>query len=118
VQKTYKKKGEILSSPSAPSVIDRSIADVSFLAGMVVDKVMFYLPLYRATPKTDTGGSPPAKSNLNKALYQSRRAYRDNLFLFSLSLKRERIKAQIGRYYHGFRHPLKYVLREPLTLLS
>jgi transposase len=55
-KKTYKKKGEILSSPSAPSVIDRSIADVSFLAGMVVDKVMFHLPLYRQHQRLIQGG--------------------------------------------------------------
>lgn len=39
---------EILSCPPAPvGVLDGSRADVSFIAGMIVDKFAFHLPLYR-----------------------------------------------------------------------
>ena len=39
--------GELIT-PTAPiNVLDKSIADVSLLAGMLVDKFMYHLPLYR-----------------------------------------------------------------------
>jgi len=39
---------QILSCPPAPvGVLDGSRADVSFIAGMIVDKFTFHLPLYR-----------------------------------------------------------------------
>jgi len=42
-----KETGELIT-PSAPAnVLDKSIADVSLLAGMLVDKFMYHLPLYR-----------------------------------------------------------------------
>ena len=35
-------------TPAAPAtVLDKSVADVSFLAGMLVDKFVYHLPLYR-----------------------------------------------------------------------
>ena len=38
---------ELISPPAPVNVLDKSIADVSFLAGMLVDKFMYHLPLYR-----------------------------------------------------------------------
>ena len=39
---------QVLSCPPAPvGVIDGSRADVSFIAGMMVDKFAYHLPLYR-----------------------------------------------------------------------
>jgi transposase len=37
----------ILSTPAPANVLDRSVADVSFLVGMLVDKFCYHLPLYR-----------------------------------------------------------------------
>lgn len=37
----------LITSPAPANVLDKSIADVSFLAGMLVDKFMYHLPLYR-----------------------------------------------------------------------
>jgi len=37
----------ILSTPAPANVLERSVADVSFLAGMLVDKFCYHLPLYR-----------------------------------------------------------------------
>jgi len=43
----HKGTGELIT-PAAPiNVLDKSIADVSFLAGMLVDKFLYHLPLYR-----------------------------------------------------------------------
>ena len=42
-----KDTGELITPPAPLNVLDKSIADVSFLAGMLVDKFMYHLPLYR-----------------------------------------------------------------------
>jgi transposase len=42
-----KESDELITPPAPTNVLDRSIADVSFLAGMLVDKFMYHLPLYR-----------------------------------------------------------------------
>jgi len=42
-----KDNGALITAPAPPNVLDKSIADVSFLAGMLVDKFLYHLPLYR-----------------------------------------------------------------------
>ena len=47
------KLSQTLTTVAAPSgLFDRSFADVSFIAGMLVDKYLYHLPLYQATPAT------------------------------------------------------------------
>ncbi|MBO9484529.1 hypothetical protein J7439_24330 [Salinisphaera sp. G21_0] len=42
------KPSQTLTTVAAPSgLFDRSFADVSFIAGMLVDKYLYHLPLYR-----------------------------------------------------------------------
>ncbi|MDZ7768166.1 MAG: hypothetical protein U5K38_03340 [Woeseiaceae bacterium] len=38
---------ELISTPAPDSVLEKSSADVSLLAGMLVDKFVYHLPLYR-----------------------------------------------------------------------
>jgi len=38
---------QLSTTPAPPNVLDRSVADVSFLAGMLIDKFLYHLPLYR-----------------------------------------------------------------------
>ena len=42
-----KSDASIVSAPPPTSVVERSVADVSLLAGLLVDKFVFHLPLYR-----------------------------------------------------------------------
>ena len=42
-----KDSNELVTPPAPVNVLDKSIADVSFLAGMLVDKFLYHLPLYR-----------------------------------------------------------------------
>ena len=42
-----KDSGAVSTTPAAFNVLDNSIADVSFLAGLLVDKFLYHLPLYR-----------------------------------------------------------------------
>jgi transposase len=37
---------QVITTPAPPKV-ERSVADVSFLAGLLVDKFLYHLPLYR-----------------------------------------------------------------------
>lgn len=49
VRKVVKQKttGRLVTTPAPNHVFEHSIADVSFLAGMLVDKFSYHLPLYR-----------------------------------------------------------------------
>ena len=37
----------LLTPPSSPNVLERTSVDVSFLAGMLIDKFRYHLPLHR-----------------------------------------------------------------------
>ena len=37
----------LITAPAPINVLDNSLADVSFLVGMLVDKFLYHLPLYR-----------------------------------------------------------------------
>ncbi len=49
IQPVYKRLDDqrILSTPAPANVLDKSVVDVSFLAGMLIDKFCYHLPLYR-----------------------------------------------------------------------
>ena len=38
---------QVTTTPAPPNVLERSVADVSFLVGLLVDKFLYHLPLYR-----------------------------------------------------------------------
>jgi transposase len=42
-----KKTQELVTPPAPPAVFEKSYADVSFLAGLLIDKFLYHLPLYR-----------------------------------------------------------------------
>ena len=47
---------ELLTAAAPVNVLDKSIADVSFLAGMLVDKFVYHLPLYRQHQRIKQSG--------------------------------------------------------------
>ena len=60
-----RKDTDELITPQAPAnVLDKSIADVSFLAGMLVDKFMYHLPLYRQQQRLRQCGIDIARPTL------------------------------------------------------
>lgn len=60
-----RKDTDELITPLAPAnVLDKSIADVSFLAGMLVDKFMYHLPLYRQQQRLRQCGIDIARPTL------------------------------------------------------
>lgn len=60
---------QALSCPPAPvGVIDGCRADVSFIAGMIIDKFAYHQPLYRQHVKLqDSGGGVAARTDLRRA---------------------------------------------------
>jgi transposase len=55
-----------IATPAAPAnVLDNSVADVSFLAGMLVDKFCYHLPLYRQHQRLIQSGIQLSRSTLS-----------------------------------------------------
>jgi transposase len=61
-----KRKGEDkpLPNPAPTNVLDKSIADVSFLVGMLVDKFQYHLPLYRQHQRLGQAGITLSRATL------------------------------------------------------
>ncbi len=55
---------ELISTPAPDSVLEKSIADVSFLAGMLVDKFVYHLPLYRQHQRLAQSGITLSRTTL------------------------------------------------------
>lgn len=55
---------QIIPATTASSVFDKSIVDVSFLAGMLVDKFTYHCPLYRQHQKLQQSGLKLSRSSL------------------------------------------------------
>jgi transposase len=59
-----KDSGEIISAAAPAGVFDHSLADVSFLAGMLQDKFMYHLPLYRQHQRLQQAGITLSRTTL------------------------------------------------------
>ena len=66
VRKVVKRRDTqtILTAPAPANVLERSAADVSFLAGMLVDKFCWHLPLYRQHQRLLDAGITLSRSTL------------------------------------------------------
>ena len=54
----------IITPPAPANVLDKSFADVSFLAGLLIDKFCYHLPLYRQHQRLEQNGFKIARSTL------------------------------------------------------
>lgn len=68
-----KRKGEDkpLSSPAPANVLDKSIADVSLLTGLLVDKFQYHLPLYRQHQRLAQAGITLSRATLTNLCKRS-----------------------------------------------
>lgn len=66
-----KSSGEIVPTASVPCVLEGSLADVSFLAGLISDKFVSHLPLYRQHQRLEAGGIHLARSTLTNLVRRS-----------------------------------------------
>jgi len=61
------KRNDRIHTPAAPAnVLDNSLADVSFLAGMLIDKFCYHLPLYRQHQRLAMSGVKVSRSTLTQ----------------------------------------------------
>ncbi len=58
------KSDKVVSHPAPSGVFDRSFADVSLVAGILVDKFQYHLPLYRQHQRLAAGGVTISRQTL------------------------------------------------------
>jgi len=63
--------GEITCPPARPSVLEKSYADVSLLAGMLVDKFRYHLPLYRQHQRMKAAGITVSRASLTNWVHRT-----------------------------------------------
>lgn len=66
------KEGQKLCSlPEVPRVFDRSFADVTLLAGILIDKFVYHLPLYRIHQRLSSCGISISRATLTSYVHSS-----------------------------------------------
>ena len=73
IRKTIKLKNEqtLHTAPAPAAVIDRSFADVTFLAGLITDKFQYHLPLYRQHQRMSAAGVHVSRGHLTKLTHRT-----------------------------------------------
>ncbi len=73
IRKTIKLKAKqtLHTAPAPDAVIERSFADVTFLAGMVTDKFQYHLPLYRQHQRMTAAGVHISRGHLTKLTHRT-----------------------------------------------
>ena len=59
-----REKGLVCQAPAPLAVVERSVADVSFIGGVLVDKFEYHMPLYRQHQRLEHNGIMLARSTL------------------------------------------------------
>ena len=65
-----KKDGSLVCAPAPVGVLGKSIADVSLLASMAIDKFAYHLPLYRQHQRMQAAGIRLARSTLTNLIHR------------------------------------------------
>lgn len=73
VSETFKRRdtGEMVAASAPAAVLERSCADVSFLAGMIVDKLVWHLPLHRQHQRLQAAGVTLSRASLTSWLLRT-----------------------------------------------
>jgi hypothetical protein len=64
-------ESEIICAPPPTAVLDRSFADVSLLAGVLVDKFLYHLPLYRQHQRLTASGVHISRATLTNWVHRT-----------------------------------------------
>jgi transposase len=67
----HKPSATLMEVPAPSAVFDNSLADVSFLAGLLVDKFAYHLPLYRQHQRLADAGITLSRSTLTNYVQQA-----------------------------------------------
>lgn len=107
----HKASTTLATTPMLPQVLESSVADVSFLAGMLVDKFAYHLPLYRQHQRLQQGGITLARSTLTNLTKRSIELLQPIVDAQLKSVLRSRVLAmdetpvKAGRKPKGGNHP-------------
>jgi transposase len=73
VRKVYKRKsdGAFSCPPAPPAVLEKSCADVSFLTGLLIDKFVYHLPLYRQHQRLNMAGVHLSRATLTHLVHRT-----------------------------------------------
>ena len=72
VRKVVKLKSEeIKCAPAPAAVLERSLADVSFLVGILIDKFLYHLPLYRQHQRLQASGVTLSRVTLTNYVHRT-----------------------------------------------
>jgi transposase len=66
-----KRQSTLMEVPAPSSVLEGSLADVSFLVGLLVDKFLYHLPLYRQHQRLADAGITLSRSTLTRYVQQA-----------------------------------------------
>lgn len=66
VRPVIKQEGALITAPAPVNVLEKSFADVSFLAGMLIDKFCYHLPLYRQHQRLAQAGITVSRGTLTE----------------------------------------------------
>jgi transposase len=66
-----KEDSKIITPPAPKSVLEKSFADVSFLSGLLIDKIQYHIPLYRQYQRLTNAGIVVSRSTLTNLFHSS-----------------------------------------------
>ena len=66
-----KSNDKLVCVPAPPAVFEGSFADVSFLAGLLVDKILYHLPLYRQHQRLLASGITISRQTLTNFFHRA-----------------------------------------------
>ena len=72
-QPVYKRKDtqQMMRVPMVSGVLDKSLADVSFLSGLLVEKFVYHMPLYRQHQRLENNGIQLSRATLTNLVKRS-----------------------------------------------
>lgn len=71
VRKVVKLKEGLSCPPAPPAVIEKSLADVSFLAGLSIEKFLYHIPLFRQHQRLKHAGVRVSRGTLTNLVHRT-----------------------------------------------
>lgn len=67
----HRASGRLKTAPAPAGLFDRSLADVSFVAGLIIDKCQWHLPLHRQHQRLEAAGIHLSRTTLSQLVRRS-----------------------------------------------
>ena len=92
LKNSEQKKPQICCPSLPPEVFEKSHADVSFLAGLLIDKFQYHLPLYRQHQRLQSAGIDVSRAWLTQLVHRCGDLLRPIFDALVESIRKERVK--------------------------